>query len=83
MSGALAKRKGAVGPVPRATRPVWVRLSGSDAATGRFGHPYGWHKPFAIEVTQFVKAAKHTLVIRAHDMNRMGGIWKGVELIAE
>lgn len=42
----------------------------------------GWDKPFAIEVTGFIKSGTHTLVIRAHDNRRMGGIWKPVSLIA-
>jgi len=42
----------------------------------------GWDKPFAIEVTGFITSGKHTLIIRAHDNRRMGGIWKGVSLIA-
>jgi len=42
----------------------------------------GWDKPFAIEVTGFITSGKHTLIIRAHDNRRMGGIWKPVSLIA-
>lgn len=43
----------------------------------------GWHRPFAIEVTGFLNNGAHTLIIRAHDNRRMGGIWKPVELIAQ
>ena len=43
----------------------------------------GWDKPFAIEVTGFITSGKHTLIIRAHDNRRMGGIWKPVSLIAK
>jgi len=45
--------------------------------------PWGWDKPFAIDVTDFITSGKHTLAIWAHDMSRMGGIWKGVTFIAE
>jgi len=43
----------------------------------------GWNRPFAIEVTGFITSGKHTLIIRAHDNRRMGGIWKPVSLIAQ
>ena len=43
----------------------------------------GWNKPFAIEVTGSITRGTHMLVIRVHDAFAMGGIWKGVSLIAQ
>ena len=43
----------------------------------------GWNRPFAIEISGFISSAKHTLIIRAHDNRRMGGIWRPVALLAE
>ena len=43
----------------------------------------GWDKPFAIEVSGFVEGGNsHTLIMRTRDIGRMGGIWKGVSLLA-
>jgi len=44
----------------------------------------GWDKPFALDITNFIQNDKtHTLIFRTRDIGRMGGIWKGIELIAE
>jgi len=44
----------------------------------------GWNKPFVIEVTDFIHQGKtHTVTFRVHDRRRMGGVWKGVSLIAQ
>jgi beta-galactosidase/beta-glucuronidase len=59
---------------------VWI--DGKYVAAYDRGVP-GWDEPFAIEVTGAVTSGKHTLIIRAHDNRRMGGIWKPVSLIAK
>ena len=44
----------------------------------------GWDQPFALEVTGHLRGGQgHTLVFRTRDIGRMGGIWKGITLIAE
>ena len=43
----------------------------------------GWDRPFAIDVTGFITNGKHLLAMRTHDASRMGGIWKGISLIAK
>lgn len=52
------------------------------AAYDRGGH--GWDKPFALDITAHVRPGQsHTLIFRTRDIGRMGGIWKGIELIAQ
>jgi hypothetical protein len=44
---------------------------------------YGWDQRFSLNVTGKAEAGENQLVVRVLDLGGVGGIWKGLELVAE
>ena len=59
---------------------VW--LNGEKVGEHCIGE-YGWDQRFSIDVTGKLKAGENQLVVRVLDLGGVGGLWKGIELMAD
>jgi hypothetical protein len=44
---------------------------------------YGWDQRFSIDVTGKLKSGENQLVVRVLDLGGVGGLWKGIDLMAD
>ena len=61
---------------------AWVWVNGQVAGKHAFG-PEGWQSPFELDVSRLIRPGRENqITVRVHDSLGVGGIWKGVKLMA-
>ncbi len=61
---------------------LWLDGKSLGRHEGDEGDGEGWQTPFWFDVTGIFTPGKHTIAVRVTDSLGMGGIWKGVKLLA-
>ena len=78
----LASTKGVILAFGAVDEQAWVWVNGQFAGEHAFG-PEGWQSPFEIEVGRLLRPGRRNLIaVRVHDSAGVGGIWKGVKIMA-
>ena len=62
---------------------AWVWVNGKYAGKRLYVRDPDWSTPFAINITDQIdwNQKRQTVVVKVHDSNGAGGIWRGIMLV--